>query len=106
MLLFLEQTTVHQTMLITRKKILVLGEGQTQGKDDTSITAEAKYFINFTKSEKIFLLSIHFNGSNCFLFVNIKKIYQFKEKDSERKLHLYEKKRTKLFNFKQDMLRE
>ena len=95
MLLFLEQTTVHQTMLITRKKILVLGEGQTQGKDDTSITAEAKYFINFTKSEKIFLLSIHFNGS-----------YQFKEKDSERKLHLYEKKRTKLFNFKQDMLRE
>ena len=100
MLLFLEQTTVHQTMLITRKKILVLGE------DDTSITAEAKYFINFTKSEKIFLLSIHFNGSNRFLFVNIKKIYQFKEKDSERKLHLYEKKRTKLFNFKQDMLRE
>ena len=51
MLLFLEKTIGHQCILITSKKIiLVLGEGLTQRLDDTSITAEAKYSINFTES--------------------------------------------------------
>ena len=27
--------------------ILILGEGRTQGLDDTTLTAEAKYLINF-----------------------------------------------------------
>ena len=30
------------------KDILVLGEGPTQGLDDTTLTTEAKYPINFT----------------------------------------------------------
>ena len=30
------------------RDILILGEGQTQGLDDTILTAEAKYPINFT----------------------------------------------------------
>ena len=30
------------------KDILILGEGPTQGLDDTTLTAEAKYPINFT----------------------------------------------------------
>ena len=35
-------------MLITRKKhIIVLGEGPTQGLDNTTFTAEKKYSINF-----------------------------------------------------------
>ena len=29
------------------KDILIIGEGSTQGLDDTTLTAEAKYFINF-----------------------------------------------------------
>ena len=29
------------------------------------------------------MLSLHYNGSNSFLFVNAIKIYQFKAKDSE-----------------------
>ena len=29
------------------KDILILGEGPTEGLDDTTSTAEAKYFINF-----------------------------------------------------------
>ena len=37
------------------KDILFLGEGPTQGSDDTTITAEAKYLINFTQSRKRFL---------------------------------------------------
>ena len=67
------------------KYILILGEGATQGFDDTALTAEAKYPINFTQSGKRFVLSLHYNGSNSYLFVNTTKIYQFKAKDSEIK---------------------
>ena len=41
--------------------MLVLGEGPTQGLDDTTITAEAKYPINFTQSRKKIVLSLHCN---------------------------------------------
>ena len=67
------------------KNILILGEGPTQGLDDTTLTTEAKYRINFTQSGKRFVLSLHYNGSNRFLFVNTKNIYQFIAKDSEIK---------------------
>ena len=67
------------------KNILVLGKGPKQGLDNSTITAEAKYSINFTESEKRYVLSLHYNGSNGFLFVNAVKIYQFKAKDSELK---------------------
>ena len=68
-----------------RKGILILGEEQTQGLDDTTLTAEAKYSINFTQSGKRFVLSLHYNESNSFLFVNATKVYQCKAKDSEIK---------------------
>ena len=48
------------------KDILILVEGPTQGLDNTSLTAEAKYPISFTQSRKIFVLSVHYNGSNSF----------------------------------------
>ena len=67
------------------KNILILGEGPTQGLDDTTLTAEAKYPINFTQSGKRFALSLHYNGSNSFLFVNATNVYQFKAKESEIK---------------------
>ena len=67
------------------KDILILGEGSTQGSDDTTLTAEAKLSIDFTQSEIGFVLSLHCNGSNSFLFVNATKVYQFKAKDSEIK---------------------
>ena len=60
--------------------ILILGEGPTQGLDDNTLTAEAKYPVNFTQSKKRFVLSVHYNGSNSFLFVNAGKIYKFKPK--------------------------
>ena len=56
------------------KDILILGEGPTQGLDDAT-AAEAKYPINFTQSGKRFVLSVHYNGSNSFLFVSATKIY-------------------------------
>ena len=46
---------------------------------------EAKYPINITQSRKRFVLSLHYNGSNSFLFVNATKIYQFKARNSEIK---------------------
>ena len=67
------------------KDILILGEGPTQGLDDTTLTAEAKHPINFTESGKRFVLRLYYNGSNSFLFVNATKIYQFKAKDPEIK---------------------
>ena len=40
---------------------------------DTTLTEEAKYPINFTKSSKRFVLSLSYNRSNSFLFVNATK---------------------------------
>ena len=67
------------------KYILILGEGSTKGLDDTTLTAEVKYHINFRQSGKGFVLSLHCSGSNSFLFVNAVKVYQFKAKNSEIK---------------------
>ena len=67
------------------KNILVLGEGPTQSLDIATLTAESKYSIDLTESGKRFVLSLHYNGSNSFLFVNTVKICQFKAKDSEIK---------------------
>ena len=67
------------------KDILILGKGQTQGLDNTTLTTESEYSINFSRSQRKFCLSLHYNGSNSFLFVNATKIHQFKAKDSEIK---------------------
>ena len=53
--------------------------------DDTTLTAEAKYPISFTQSRKRFVLSLHYNGSNSFLFVNATTVDQFKAKNLEIK---------------------
>ena len=67
------------------KDVLILGEGPIQALDDTILTAEAIYPINFTQSNKRFVLSLHCRGSNSFLFVNATKINQFKARNSETK---------------------
>ena len=41
------------------------------------------YSINFTENNKKFCLSLHYNGTNSYLFVNGTEIYKFKAKDSE-----------------------
>ena len=41
------------------KDILIPGEVVTQGLDYTTLTAEAKYLINFTQPRKRFVLSLH-----------------------------------------------
>ena len=82
MLLFLGLVIVFLCMLIIKKDILILGEGPTKKLDNSMITAEAKYPIYFTKPRKRFVLSLHYNESNDFLFVRAVKMYQLKAKDS------------------------
>ena len=65
-----------------KKDILVLGKGPTQGLEH-ALTAEKMYSINFTVTRKKFCLSLHYNGTNSYLFVNDTEIYKFKAKDSE-----------------------
>ena len=69
-------------LIIRKKNILVFGIGPTQGLELT-LTAEKMYSINFTVTNKIICLSLHYNGANSYLFVNGTQIYKFKAKDSE-----------------------
>ena len=66
-----------------KKDFLILGEGRTQGLDDTTLTSEKKYSISFTENNKKFCLSLHYNESNSYLLVNGAEIIEFKVKDSE-----------------------
>ena len=68
-----------------KKNVLVLGETSTQGLNDTTITAEATYSINFSRSQRKFWLGLHYSGSNSFSFVITTTIYQFKAKLSKMK---------------------
>ena len=61
-----------------KKDILILGKGPAQGLDDTELTAEAEYSIIFSEQKKKNCLSLHYNGSNSFLFVNGIKMFQSK----------------------------
>ena len=63
----------------TKKYILILGKGPTQGLEHT-LTAEKMYSINFTVRRNKFFLSLHYNGADSYLFVNGDKIYKFKAK--------------------------
>ena len=60
LLLCLELIIVLLCML-KELRILVLGEGPTHGLDDATITAEAKYPINFTKPGKRYELCLQYN---------------------------------------------
>ena len=63
--------------------ILVLGKDFIQGINGTTIYAEKRYSINFTKGKARFCLSLHYNGDISYLFVNSTEICKFKAKDSE-----------------------
>ena len=52
------------------KDILILSEALKQGLDDTTLTAEDTYPVNFVQSGKRFVLSLHYNWSNS-LYQNI-----------------------------------
>ena len=64
------------------KAFLVLGKGLIQLIENTTIYAEKRYSPNFSVENKIFVLSLHYNSDNSFLFVNGQNVTRFKAKDS------------------------
>ena len=64
------------------KDILFLGEVPTERLYDTTLTAEAKYSINFTQTRNRFVVSSYYNGSSRLLVVNLTKIHHFMANDS------------------------
>ena len=63
--------------------IYVLGDWIVQGITDTTIYAEKVFNFNFTEVEKKFVLSLHYNGDNSYLFVNGKQELKFKAKNDQ-----------------------
>ena len=53
------------------KDLLVLGKGLIQKIEKTTMYTEKMYSPNFSQENKIFVLILHYNGDNCFLFVNL-----------------------------------
>ena len=60
--------------------IYLMGAGLTQGINDTTIYAEKNFYRNFTET---FVLSLHYNGDNSFLFVNGRQELNFKAKTDQ-----------------------
>ena len=58
--------------------IYVMGDGFTQGIHDTTLYVEKKYFRNFTEPNVKFVLSLHYNGDDSYLFVNGRQELNFK----------------------------
>ena len=68
--------------------IYALGKYFIQGINGTTIYAEKNYKINFTASDKKFILSLHYNGDNSYSFVNGVQKLKFKTKNSEIKIEI------------------
>ena len=71
-------TSIH--IDYNKKGMLVLERRSTQGLEST-LTAEKMFSINFTVTKKKICLSLHYIGTNSYLFVNDTEIIKFKEKD-------------------------
>ena len=60
-----------------------MGDGLTQGINDTTIYVENNYYRNFTDPSKKFVLSLHYNGDDSYLFVNGRQELKFKCKTDQ-----------------------
>ena len=63
--------------------IYLMGTGLTQGINDTTIYAEKSFYRNFTDFGKKFVLGLHYNGDNSYLFVNCRQELKFKAKTDQ-----------------------
>ena len=75
---------VHENSLVhannKSNNIYVMGDLFVQGINDTTFYAEKIYSQNFTQPSTKFVLSLHYNGDNTYLFVNGKQELKFKAK--------------------------
>ena len=63
--------------------IYVMGKDYVQKINDTTIFAEKMYYRNFTYLGKKFMLSLHYNGDDSYLFVNGRQELKFKTKTDQ-----------------------
>ena len=73
--------SVHKTNRANH--IYVMGTGLTQGIHDTTLYAEKNFYRNFTDPGKQFMLSLHYNGDDSYLFVNGRQELKFKSKTDQ-----------------------
>ena len=66
-----------------RNNIYVMGEDYVQRIDDTKLNAEKIYYRNFTDLVHKFVLSLHYNGNNSYLYVNGTQELKFKAKTDQ-----------------------
>ena len=71
-----ESSVVHSNN--KANNIYVMGDGIVQEINDTTLCAEKIYSQNFTQPSKTFILSLHYNGDDSYLFVNGKQELKFK----------------------------
>ena len=62
--------------------IYVMGDLFVQGIKNTTLYAEKIYYQNFTQPSKKFILNLHYNGDDSYLFINGKQELKFKTKAS------------------------
>ena len=60
-----------------------MGTGLTQGIHDTTLYAEKNFYRNFTDPAKKFMLSLHYNDDDSYLFVNGRQELKFKAKTDQ-----------------------
>ena len=60
-----------------------MGTGLTQGINDTTIYGEKNFYRNWTDFGKKFMLSLHYNGNDSYLFVNGRQELKFKAKTDQ-----------------------
>ena len=73
--------SVHKTNRANH--VYLMGTGLTQGIHDTTIYVEKNFYRNFTDPGKKFVLSLHYNGDDSYLFVNGRQELKFKCKTDQ-----------------------
>ena len=64
-------------------RIYLMGDGLTQGINDTTLYVEKNYWRNFTDPGKKFIISLHYNGDESYFFVNSRQELKFKAKTDQ-----------------------
>ena len=73
--------SVHATN--RTNNIYVMGDGLMQGIHDTTLYVEKNFYRNFTDPGKKFVLRLHYNGDDSYLFVNGRQKLKFKCKTDQ-----------------------
>ena len=74
-------SSIHATN--RANNIYVMGQDLIEGINDKTIYAEKLFHNNFTEFGVKFVLSLHYNGDNSYLFVNGRQELKFKAKDDQ-----------------------